>query len=308
MNVAVVNIKDILKYLVKAIIILSIIISFTRYFALPNVQKTSGELKENIEESTKKISKYSYTYCLDLSLPDLINNRGEEKESVEENIGQKILGMELNLINSIKPKDSTALELAQEGLVSNEEGNIELAEKNLQTETVTEKNMNAAYTNTYGTVKIRNKSDYSLTEDILVPDVEVNKNKILIVHTHTCESYTPTEANPYEATGNYRTTDLNKSVARVGTVLQKQLSEYGYQVIHDTTYHDYPAYTGSYERSEKTIRSILEQNDDIQIVFDIHRDAVRKRNRIWTKSKNRGRIRSTTYVCNRNRSRGAKPS
>ena len=287
MNVAVVNIKDILKYLVKAIIILSIVIFFTRYFAMPNIKKTSGELKESIEESTKEFSKNSFTYCLDTVIPDLINNRGEKEERIEENIGQKILGMELNLINNIKLVDNTAPEFIEEGLVLNEEENIELAGDNLQTEVVEERNLNAAYTNIYGTVKIRNKSDYELTEDMLVPDVEVNKNKILVMHTHTCESYTPTEANPYEASGNYRTTDLNKSVARIGTILQKQLSEYGYEVIHDTTYHDYPTYTGSYERSEKTIRSILEQNDDIQIVFDIHRDAVRKRNRIWTKSKNR---------------------
>ena len=282
MNVAVVNIKDILKYLVKAIIILSIVIFFTRYFAMPNIKKTSGELKESIEESTKEFSKNSFTYCLDTVIPDLINNRGEKEERIEENIGQKILGMELNLINNIKLVDNTAPEFIEEGLVLNEEENIELAGDNLQTEVVEERNLNAAYTNIYGTVKIRNKSDYELTEDMLVPDVEVNKNKILVMHTHTCESYTPTEANPYEASGNYRTTDLNKSVARIGTILQKQLSEYGYEVIHDTTYHDYPTYTGSYERSEKTIRSILEQNDDIQIVFDIHRDAIRKRNRIWT--------------------------
>ena len=56
-------------------------------------------------------------------------------------------------------------------------------------------------------------------------NVEFNKQDIMIFHTHTCESYTPTEANDYESSGNYRTTDLNYSVARVGTELTNRLTE-----------------------------------------------------------------------------------
>ncbi|MBO4815667.1 MAG: stage II sporulation protein P [Clostridia bacterium] len=50
-------------------------------------------------------------------------------------------------------------------------------------------------------------------------------------------------------TGNYRTTDLNYSVARVGTELTNYLQNKGFNVEHNTTYHDYPAYSGSYSRS-----------------------------------------------------------
>lgn len=50
-------------------------------------------------------------------------------------------------------------------------------------------------------------------------------------------------------TGNYRTTDLNYSVARVGTELTKNLQNKGFTVEHNTTYHDYPAYSGSYARA-----------------------------------------------------------
>ena len=53
----------------------------------------------------------------------------------------------------------------------------------------------------------------------------------------------------YEMTGNYRTTDLNYSVARVGTELTSYLQNKGFNVEHNTTYHDYPAYSGSYARS-----------------------------------------------------------
>ena len=77
----------------------------------------------------------------------------------------------------------------------------------------------------------------------------------------------------YKETGNYRTTDLNYSVARVGTELTKLLTKKGFNVIHNTTYHDYPSYSGSYSRSLETVKDIL-FDKDIQIVIDLHRDAV----------------------------------
>ena len=77
----------------------------------------------------------------------------------------------------------------------------------------------------------------------------------------------------YEATGNYRTTDLNYSVARVGTELTNYLKEKGFNLTHNTTYHDYPAYSGSYARSLNTLEGLLEWKNT-QLVFDLHRDAV----------------------------------
>lgn len=77
----------------------------------------------------------------------------------------------------------------------------------------------------------------------------------------------------YEASGNFRTTDLNKSVARVGTELTNYLKKKGFNVTHNTTYHDYPAYSGSYARSLETIQNVL-TGTNTQIVIDLHRDAV----------------------------------
>ena len=77
----------------------------------------------------------------------------------------------------------------------------------------------------------------------------------------------------YEMTGNYRTTDLNYSVARVGKELANYLQNKGFNVEHNTTYHDYPAYSGSYSRSLATIQSLL-ANKNTDIVIDLHRDAV----------------------------------
>ena len=73
--------------------------------------------------------------------------------------------------------------------------------------------------------------------------------------------------------GSYRTTNLNYSVARVGSELKNGLEQYNFNVIHNTNIHDYPAYTGSYTRSLKTVQGIL-QSGSSDIIIDLHRDAI----------------------------------
>ncbi|MBR2705282.1 MAG: stage II sporulation protein P [Clostridia bacterium] len=124
-------------------------------------------------------------------------------------------------------------------------------------------------------VKIKNESKYDLdTFNLSSSNVCITSKDIIIFHTHTCESYTQTENSQYEASGNYRTTDLSHSVAHVGDVLESYLKSFGYNVIHDKTYHDYPAYNGSYGRSLKTVSSLIQKNKDVEIIIDLHRDAM----------------------------------
>ena len=71
---------------------------------------------------------------------------------------------------------------------------IEEIPKNATTEAVEENNITVKYNASYGNVKINNQSDYEITEDILIPNSEItNKKDVLIYHTHTCESYTPSK-------------------------------------------------------------------------------------------------------------------
>lgn len=123
-------------------------------------------------------------------------------------------------------------------------------------------------------VKLRNESSYNLVDEITDLNIELNKQDVMIFHTHTCESYTPTEQYQYDATGTFRTTDLNYTVSRVGDELEKYLVNYGYTVIHDKTYHDYPAYTGSYNRSLVTVGNLLSTHQGTDVVIDLHRDAI----------------------------------
>lgn len=98
--------------------------------------------------------------------------------------------------------------------------------------------------------------------------------QVLIVHTHGSEAYTMPPGEAYEASGECRTTDCNYNVVRVGDELAAVLEEAGLSVLHDATLHDYPQYSGAYDRSLATIERYLEQYPTISFVLDIHRDAI----------------------------------
>lgn len=147
---------------------------------------------------------------------------------------------------------------------------------NIVTQVVTQNPLSDNYNLECQGVKIKNETSFELTQDILSQRVEVSKENILIFHTHTCESYTSSENYQYQPTGNYRTTDNNFSVVRIGNELTKYLQGYGYNVTHSTTYHDYPAYTGSYNRSLNTVENILETTPS-DLILDLHRDAIGSR-------------------------------
>ena len=63
---------------------------------------------------------------------------------------------------------------------------------------------------------------------------------------------------------------------RVGDELTNYLGNYGFNVNHNKDFHDYPAYTGSYSRSLKTVQNIL-SNFNSDIIIDLHRDAIGSR-------------------------------
>ncbi len=102
--------------------------------------------------------------------------------------------------------------------------------------------------------------------------------QVLIMHTHTTESYEPYDRGYFDSDSTSRTTNNNENMAKVGEVLAQKLKENGIEVIHDTTQHDYPSYSGSYDRSAETVKKYLEKYPSIKIVLDIHRDAIERDN------------------------------
>lgn len=95
---------------------------------------------------------------------------------------------------------------------------------------------------------------------------------VLIVHTHTTESYTR-DGESYEESSAYRTLDEEYNMLSIGAEVKRVLEEGGIHVIQDRTLHDYPSYNGSYNHSRKSIREYLKEYPSISLILDIHRDA-----------------------------------
>lgn len=284
MNITVISLKDIIKFAVCFILVVTII-----SIGINVLKKEEFEVDlEKAEEGTfSKLKNSSFLYILKTELP-LITINDEKKPKDVGNASEKILATQLALMSNLEEfeeiddtpiGDRAYIENADnvdnETVLEHESQNTEILE-NVQTQVIAEHNINATYTNTVsGTVKINNQTSFNIN-DVSSNYELTNKNKIVIYHTHTCESYTPSDKYNYKMTGSYRTTDLSFTVARVGDELEKYLKEYGKEVVHDKTYHDYPAYNGSYGRSLKTMAGVLGKNQDAEIAIDLHRDAVRK--------------------------------
>lgn len=106
------------------------------------------------------------------------------------------------------------------------------------------------------------------------PELAQEGPQILIVHTHGSEAYTPTAADPYEASDPYRTTDCTKNIVMVGEEMATVFRAHGFRVLHDTNLYDYPSYSGAYERSKAAVEQWMAQYPSISIVLDVHRDAL----------------------------------
>ena len=127
-------------------------------------------------------------------------------------------------------------------------------------------------------IYVYNRTDLELDSSLLqegTVDVPLGGGpQILIVHTHGSEAYSMTDGDLYEETDPYRTTDCTHNVVRVGEEMATVFRAYGFQVIHDTTLCDYPAYSGAYDRSKAVVEQWLEQYPTIKVVLDVHRDAL----------------------------------
>ena len=97
--------------------------------------------------------------------------------------------------------------------------------------------------------------------------------QILIIHTHTTESYS---AESYLRDAPDRDLDESKNIVAVGNIIAETFEKNGILVYHDKTVHDYPSYNGAYQRAATTIRNDLEAYHGIKVVLDIHRDGITK--------------------------------
>jgi len=132
-------------------------------------------------------------------------------------------------------------------------------------------------------ILLRNRTDYEIDAAALLAEplslrLGTDGPQLLIIHTHSSESYTPDGDDQYEESDPSRTEDRRFNVIRVGDELAAALEARGFSVVHDRELYDYPTYTGAYSRSMAAISAYLEQYPSIRMVIDVHRDAIADKN------------------------------
>lgn len=101
-------------------------------------------------------------------------------------------------------------------------------------------------------------------------DLRGDEPTVLILHSHTTESFT---GGGYTESSPYRTLEPGHNMLALGALVAEVLEEAGIGVIHDTAFHDYPSYNGAYNHAAQSTKSYLEQYPSIRLILDLHRDA-----------------------------------
>ena len=163
-------------------------------------------------------------------------------------------------------------------VIEKDEQNTDKSDQSNKEDTTTNNNKatNNQFVNVYvgedniPVAKTTNSNGITLDSSVYNSKLRVTNNKpqILIYHSHSCETYSDSPK------GNYHSEDKDHSVMSVGCLLTNQLSNLGGGVVHSTTFHDSPTYNNSYARSAETIKSVMNQYNDVNITIDLHRDGL----------------------------------
>ena len=110
--------------------------------------------------------------------------------------------------------------------------------------------------------------DQMQLDQLLGRNLTIEKNpdvpQILIYHTHSQETFVDSVPG-----------DTSTSIVGAGELLAQILrEEYGYNVIHNTGEYDVESRDNAYSVSLPAIEQILAENPTIEVVIDLHRDAV----------------------------------
>lgn len=118
------------------------------------------------------------------------------------------------------------------------------------------------------------KEDYMNLDSLLYEDLSVDKTsegpQILIYHTHSQEAFADSPAG-----------DASATIVGAGEKLARLLEEkYGFKVMHHTGEYDVENRDYAYTNSLPALEKILEENPSIEVIIDLHRDAVKEGNKL----------------------------
>ncbi|MBO5477229.1 MAG: stage II sporulation protein P [Clostridia bacterium] len=103
---------------------------------------------------------------------------------------------------------------------------------------------------------------------------EKGKDEVLLYTTHTSESYANSEKYQFEYTSPRRTTDGRYNMLAISSTLASNLNNKGINTVCSLTPHDYGEYNSAYSNSRRTMEALINENSNISISIDVHRDAI----------------------------------
>lgn len=157
-------------------------------------------LKNNLSFQEKSENKNLFLTAVskEVSISKVANYQTDIKESTKKNTNQNIttsIQTESNSVSeniSQEEKTENILENTLENTLETNATAETMVEKEypVQTCVVQDNNLSENYNTIYKDVRIKNETNFNLSQSILTPDVKFTNKNIIIFHTHTCESYT----------------------------------------------------------------------------------------------------------------------
>ncbi|MGN0308603.1 MAG: stage II sporulation protein P [Lachnospiraceae bacterium] len=111
----------------------------------------------------------------------------------------------------------------------------------------------------------------TLLETDCTIDTTTEGPQILLYHTHSQEAFADSVQG-----------DISTTIVGAGEVLTQLLEGYGYKVLHHKGEYDVESRDYAYSNALPAIEQILKENPSIQVVIDLHRDAVGEDTRLVT--------------------------
>ncbi len=189
-NVTIINAKSSIKKV--AILIITLILLFIITKFMQNL-KSKEIFRINISNKLVK--------CLNNEIPainEIVSKSNttikEENEEDTKDFSERILGVELSKLKESEKIEENLVETPSENIENkpveeekdDNESNVDVSNilENVETQIVTQNSISESFNNEINGVKIKNETSFDITDDIVNTELDINKNNILIFHTH----------------------------------------------------------------------------------------------------------------------------
>ena len=117
------------------------------------------------------------------------------------------------------------------------------------------------------------KIDFS--KILMMENKEFNSlDEVAIYTTHTSESYANSPNYTFDYSSAARTLDGNYNMLNIASTFARNLNSKGINTVCSLNPHDYGEYNSAYSNSRNTLGEIIQNNPNVKIAVDVHRDAI----------------------------------